>query len=254
MPIEETGNLLLMIAYVAKATGNMDFVYPQYWDLLTEWANYLVNTLPDPGDQLCTDDFEGPTPHDANLAVKGIIAIDSFSILNQMLGNQSGVEYYHDIAFGYAKAWMAMANPDSKDHYRLEYDKPGWSLKYNLLYQYLLKLHTFPSEVFNTELSFYAANLSTYGIPLDNRHDYTKLDWESWVAAMYSDKSELQAFMDSLYNFANETPNRVPLSDWYHTTDAWQAGFQARPVVGGVFAAMTLQHSLQDPTPLSTKT
>ena len=39
-------------------------------DLLKTWADYLASSLPDPGDQLCTDDFEGVSPHNVNLAAK----------------------------------------------------------------------------------------------------------------------------------------------------------------------------------------
>ena len=39
-------------------------------DLLAIWGKYLLESLPDPGDQLCTDDFEGPSPHNVNLAAK----------------------------------------------------------------------------------------------------------------------------------------------------------------------------------------
>ena len=37
-----------------------DFGCPDqgYWPVLFTWANFLVNSLPDPGKQLCTDDFE----------------------------------------------------------------------------------------------------------------------------------------------------------------------------------------------------
>jgi hypothetical protein len=41
--------------------------------------------------------------------------------------------------------------------------------------------------------------------------------------------------MDPVYAFVNHTPQRVPLTDWYRTENAHKQGFQARPVIGGVF-------------------
>ena len=46
--------------------------------MLKIWADYIVVSLPDPGDQLCTDDFEGPSPHNVNLAAKvGTVVADT---------------------------------------------------------------------------------------------------------------------------------------------------------------------------------
>src|SRR5207249_9558450 len=42
------------------------------------------------------------------------------------------------------------------------------------------------------------------------------------------------ARVSPVYDFLNATPDRVPMTDWYQTTDARKVGFQARSVVGGV--------------------
>jgi hypothetical protein len=44
--------------------------------------------------------------------------------------------------------------------------------------------------------------------------------------------------VDAVFKFLNETPDRVPMTDWYWTHDARIRGFQARPVVGGVYLQM----------------
>jgi hypothetical protein len=56
MPMEESANMLLMLAGVVQRLNTSDFLQP-YWNLTEIWAQYLNSTLPDPGNQLCTDDF-----------------------------------------------------------------------------------------------------------------------------------------------------------------------------------------------------
>ena len=46
------------------------------------------------------------------------------------------------------------------------------------------------------------------------------------------------ALSGPVYDFLNETPTRVPMTDWYWTIAGTQRGFQARSVVGGVFIPM----------------
>jgi hypothetical protein len=41
--------------------------------------------------------------------------------------------------------------------------------------------------------------------------------------------------MAPIAKWLNETPSRIPLTDWYDTKTGKQVGFQARSVVGGVY-------------------
>ena len=74
MPMEESANLLLMLAGIAQRQNNDVAYLKPYWPALTQWANYLNVSLPDPGEQLCTDDFEGPSPHNVNLGTRSSVA------------------------------------------------------------------------------------------------------------------------------------------------------------------------------------
>eukprot|EP01125_Pyxidicula_operculata_P012595 TRINITY_DN4140_c0_g1_i1.p1 TRINITY_DN4140_c0_g1~~TRINITY_DN4140_c0_g1_i1.p1 ORF type:complete len:704 (-),score=160.03 TRINITY_DN4140_c0_g1_i1:35-2146(-) len=242
MPVEETGNLLLMITAVELLQPTTAF-YPHYWPLLKQYAEYLVSVLPDPGDQLCTDDFMGPSPHNANLAAKGIVALAAFSQLCLKYNEPHWAKYYKYISEAFVEKWMIMAN--DTNHYKLEYDKDNtWSLKYNIAFQKILGLNVFPDrEVIDVELDYYLQQQSNrFGVPLDNRAKFTKLDWLSWVSAMSNNATYSQSLIKAIYDFADNTPSRVPLCDWYYTDTAAQAGFQARTVVGGLYIHMCTVH------------
>lgn len=230
--------MLLMIAAAAKRGADVNPITTKYWNILVQWADYLISALPDPEDQLCTDDFEGPIPHDSNLALKGILGLGAFAQLCELQRNSTCQQHYNSVAQDFANKWQQLSNPQNTDHYRLRYDQDGWSLKYNLLFQTVLGLNLFPAVVLNRELAYYMKQIHTYGVPLDNRNDFTKLDWESWVAAISPDKNVFNSLIHAIYLFAHNTPDRVPLSDWYFTSTAKKTGFQARTVVGGVYAKM----------------
>ncbi len=236
MPVEESGNLLILLAAIAEMEGNADFA-GLWWPTLEKWAEYLKAKGFDPENQLCTDDFAGHLAHNVNLSAKAIMGLGSFAKLCDLRGEPAKANEYWKLAREFAQRWVKEA--DDGDHFRLAFDRPGtWSQKYNLIWDRILGLNLFPAEVARKEMDFYRKVQNQYGLPLDNRRDYTKLDWITWTATLTRNQADFEALIDPVYRFLNETPDRSPMTDWYETKTARKVGFTARPVVGAVFAEL----------------
>ncbi|MBZ5497195.1 MAG: DUF4965 domain-containing protein [Acidobacteriia bacterium] len=233
MPVEESGNMLLMITALAKKDGNANFAI-KYWPVLAKWATYLREKGLDPENQLCTDDFAGHLAHNTNLSLKAILALGGYATLCDMAGRKDEAVAFRKTAEDMAARWQQMASDG--DHYRLTFDRADtWSQKYNLVWDRLLGLNLFPAEVARREISYYKTRLNKFGLPLDLRKDYTKLDWELWTATLADNPMDFAALVGPIYRWVIESPDRVPLTDWYATSDGKKQGFQARSVVGGIF-------------------
>ncbi len=233
MPVEESGNLLIVVDAMSREEQNWDFAR-EYWPQFTLWAQYLRDKGLDPANQLSTDDFAGHLAHNANLSIKAIEGLMAYAQMAEGLGKKDVAQDYARVAADMAAKWQTMAIDG--DHYKLAFDKDGtWSQKYNLVWDQILGMNLFPAKVRETELAFYLQHMNQYGLPLDNRADYTKLDWETWTATLTSDRSQFNALMTPVGRWINEGPTRVPLTDWYDTKTGKQSGFQARSVVGGVY-------------------
>ncbi len=234
MPVEECGNLLLLAAALVKFADELEFAR-RYYPTLKQWADYLNEKGYDPENQLCTDDFAGHLAHNTNLSLKAILALAAFAQLAGRLGEDAAaVAVYRQSAETFAAHWRRDAW--AGDHYKLAFDREdSWSQKYNLVWDRLLELELFPAEVAETELAWYRVRQERYGLPLDNRKSYTKLDWIIWSATLTGRDEDFQALLQPVARWLAETPSRVPLTDWYDTLDGRQVGFQARSVVGGVF-------------------
>ncbi|HUC85277.1 MAG TPA: DUF4965 domain-containing protein [Candidatus Acidoferrales bacterium] len=239
MPVEESGNLLCLFAAVAQMEGNANFA-GLYWKQLEQWANYLKEKGFDPENQLCTDDFAGHLAHNVNLSAKAICGLGAFAKLCEMRGEHAQAEEYAQFAHECAQRWVKEA--DAGDHFRLAFDRPDtWSQKYNLVWDRILGLNLFPAEVAQKEMAFYKTVLNQYGLPLDNRETYTKLDWTIWTASLTQNRADFETLVAPVIAFLNATPDRSPMTDWYQTKTARKVGFTGRPVVGGVFIQMLYQ-------------
>ena len=240
MPVEESGNILILCDAIAQSEGNANWVTP-WWPHISQWAQYLEQYGLDPENQLSTDDFMGHLAHNANLSVKAIVALAAYSDLCKMRGETANAVKYRKLADSFAQHWMQVA--DSGNVSLLAFDKPGtWSQKYNLVWDKLLGLNVFPPSVARKEIAFYKTQMQPYGLPLDSRTRTTKSDWTIWCATMADTQADFEMLTDPIYAYLDQTAARRPFSDWYDTTDVNSVMFNARPVVGGVFIKM-----MQDP-------
>ena len=236
MPIEEAGNMLILTALLTKVDGNADYA-TKHWESLSKWSNYLMEKGLDPANQLCTDDFAGHLARNANLSVKAILGIAAYGYMAGEKGDKATCEKMMAKAKDMAQEWMTLA--DAGDHYSLSFgNKESWSQKYNMVWDKLMGWEIFPEEVKQKELAYYLTKQNQYGLPLDSRRNYTKSDWIMWTATLANDHETFMKFVQPIYDFANETTDRIGLTDWYNTDSDKRVGFEARPVLGGFYIKM----------------
>ncbi|MGM0123179.1 hypothetical protein IGI37_000545 [Enterococcus sp. AZ194] len=234
MPIEESGNMLAMVSAIYLRDKEESF-FKEHMDTNLMWADYLVKFGQNPENQLCTDDFAGHLAHNCNLSLKAITALGLFGKALTAMGVQEKGARYTTCAHKMAQAWMETAI-SSKEHTPLAFDRPdSWSMKYNIVWDKLFDLGLFPEEVMQKELSKYLEEINEFGVPLDNRAEYTKADWIVWISIFANENTTREKLLSPIRHYIECTENRVPFSDWYDTKDAHVMNFKNRTVVGAMF-------------------
>ncbi|KZV98208.1 DUF1793-domain-containing protein [Exidia glandulosa HHB12029] len=244
MPVEESGNMVIMALSYAQKTGDLSQLRT-YFGLLDQWTQFLITDSLIPANQISTDDFAGPLANQTNLAIKGIVGIRHVSFIAmaeiaRLTGDTTRANNYTSIATSYVQQWQTQAIASGGQHLTLNYgNSASWGLAYNLFGDKLLKLNLFPQSIYDMQTAWYKTKINSFGLPLDTRHTYTKSDWEIWTAGIV-DTTLRNQIITAVVKYASDGMSSQPLGDWYETSNGAVEGFRARPVVGGHLALLIL--------------
>ncbi|KAK8117388.1 glutaminase [Apiospora kogelbergensis] len=246
MPVEESGNLVLMSYAYYKFSGNSDWLRTHF-ATLNKSASYLLEYSKVPAAQLSTDDFAGKLDNQTNLAIKGILALQAISLMSRLDNSPGDGGVTDAIVRSYYSDWEKFGISPSRDHTLLAYQwRSSWGLLYNIYYDKLLNLGVVGKSVYTMQSRWYPTVSQQYGVPLDSRHHHTKSDWQIWAAATCT-SSTRKMFVTSIAYWLNNTATQFPFADLYETIGDGgypqvpdSTTFKARPVVGGHFALLAL--------------
>ncbi|KAI6835857.1 DUF1793-domain-containing protein [Hortaea werneckii] len=246
MPVEECGNLLILIYMYEKATGKTDLRFT-YSILLQQYAEYLVENGLYPSSQLSTDDGAGEEANQTSLAIKAAIALNAYGVM-------TGQQKFSDTGRHFAQVLYdeRVGADANQTHFLLVHnDDDSWALQFNLYMDVLLDLQTFSTSALRMQTDFYATKHDEAGVALDNRVNWSKTDWMLFAAATamapeVENEGIRDMFVDDIHSYITNGKNDVPFGDRYVVRDddvveagTWSA-YRARPVVGGHFALMAL--------------
>lgn len=248
MPVEETGNLMILALAYVTATNNTAWAN-QYMPLFQYYADYLVEHSLNISLQLSTNDAAGPLINETNLAIKAAIGLKAFGALSGMSNYSTLGDTHANILYTQG---LATSTSDSKTHFTLQYPShpTTWKVEFNLFPDILLNLTTFPLSTYEMEDSFYPTIRDTGGVALDSRQWWGKTDWNIWSAAAVSasgSNTTRDMMVNDVWAFASNGMNSAPFSDRWVVRDdgpkpvGSEFALRARPTVGGHFALLALK-------------
>jgi hypothetical protein len=258
MPVEESGNIILLAYAYITATGNTTWGQ-KYLPIFTKYANYLVTGGLNEVVQLATNDCCGPLANQTNLAIKAAIALNAY-------GKIFDAANYSTVGLNFANELYTngLALDTARTHFKLQYgdnvtfgQDSDYAVVFNIYADTIFNLSTFPGSAFEMLAQYYPTQQGEAGVPLDSRVDWSSTFWTNWAGAASADQVggiELRdMFIDDVWAFMTDGLNTPPFSDrWFAVPgsgglvggtgdvvgayDSWRN----RPVVGGHFAVLAL--------------
>lgn len=166
MPVEESGNMLLMAYAYFKFTGDTGFLSKHYAKY-RQWASYVIEYSLVPEAQLSTDDFAGTLANQTNLAIKGIVGLKAMSFISEALGDLVSAANYSATASSYYTQWEQFAIDPSGTHTMLAYQSRGsFGLLYNTYPDKLLNLGIIPKRLYDMQSRWYPTISQVFGVSI----------------------------------------------------------------------------------------
>jgi hypothetical protein len=244
MPLEESGNILLLAYAYQAATGDTAWAQP-YKDIFKGYADYLSKHGWYPEFQLASSDEAGPYVNQTNLAIKSAVGMVAYG---KMFSDPFFVD--NGTALAHALYASGLGTDADKSHFVLSYDEEDtWSGCYNMFSDKLFGFDLFPPEAYEMQSAWLRGEQARLpgGPPLDSRVTWTKSDWNMFLAAVSTDDVASQ-FINDLHAYASNGLNPVPFGDRYWVDGGPRGAtghffnIMNRPTVGGHFAPMAMLH------------
>ena len=125
---------------------------------------------------------------------------------------------------------------------RRKSDSDTAGLLYNVFGDKVLKLDFIPQRIYDMQSNFYPTVFMEYGVILDTRNTWTKVDWEMLCASVASPSTRAK-FIQTIATWIDQTTTNRAFTDLYNATTGGYPSpmFVARPVVGGTFSVLALE-------------
>ncbi|KAG9075102.1 hypothetical protein FS749_013268 [Ceratobasidium sp. UAMH 11750] len=244
-----------MVAAFMKYTGNAGLAAKHYYTL-KKWADYLVQFALFPSNQFTPDWYVStPAANQANLALKGLIALRSMVEIQKAVGMSNESSTYSDAANNGLQQWTQLTNSGTK----FTYDgTPRPFLLHALYADKLLGLNFVPDSVYAQQRTQYTSGLKQFGVSLTGADPMTSTTWQYFTLAALSAGQLNFAAANTLApikNFVAASQANVnvwALADVYDVGSGGAVeGYSGRGHVGGAYALLALNVQGQTITPVS---
>ncbi|GJE95221.1 DUF4965 and DUF1793 domain-containing protein [Phanerochaete sordida] len=243
--VEQTGNMIIMTTAHARATGDGSLI-SQYYPLLKQWAEYLVDTTwPLQAQRVTYEAGENST----NLAIKGIIAIGAMSQISEANGQQGDADRYLSIAQSYSASWTSEAIT-SGGNIMLTFGEPdSWGLQYNLFADKWVGTNIVDDSVYASEALLVSTLLSQSssngmgGVSIMKGETYQDTAWSLFTAMTMTNPTLQNELIDSVWDVFSTNVTPTIFSAVSPAFSDQRNGTAGSAKVGAMFAPLALSIS-----------